>query len=63
MDPLIEPEELLEQLNRDQPPLVIDVRSEKAYQEGHISSAIHIPSQEVGKRLAEIPRDRNIVTY
>jgi rhodanese-related sulfurtransferase len=42
---------------------VIDVRRKEAYQEGHIPGAIHIPGQELGKRLAEIPKDRNIVTY
>jgi rhodanese-related sulfurtransferase len=63
MDQLIIPERLREQLSGDQPPVVIDVRTKEAYQAGHIPGAIHIPGQELRRRLAEIPRDRNIVVY
>ena len=63
MDQLITPERLREQLSGDQPPVVIDVRTKEAYQAGHIPGAIHIPGQELRRRLAEIPRDRNIVVY
>ena len=63
MDQLIAPERLREQLSGDQPPVVIDVRTKEAYQAGHIPGAIHIPGQVLRRRLAEIPRDRNIVVY
>lgn len=63
MDRLIAPEKLYDQLNGDQPPVVIDVRARETYQAGHIPGAIHIPGQELRQRLAEIPKDRNIVVY
>lgn len=63
MDLLIAPEKLREQLAGDQPPLVIDVRSEEAYQTGHIPNAIHIPGEELREHLEEIPKDRPVVVY
>ena len=35
-------------------PVIIDVRSEKEYEKGHIPTAIHIPLQEIGDRSQEI---------
>lgn len=63
MDQLIPPEKLREQLNGNNPPLVIDVRGKETYQAGHIPGAVHIPGQQLRQRLAEIPKDRNIVVY
>jgi hypothetical protein len=44
-------------------PIVVDVRSKMAYDEGHIAGAINIPVAETDARLGEFPRDRLIVTY
>ncbi len=35
--------ELLEQINKAQAPVIIDVRSTNEYQSGHVPGAIHIP--------------------
>ena len=63
MSDLIKPDELNQKLRGDQPPLVIDVRGEAAYTAGHIPGALHIPGDEMAARMAEIPKNRLVVTY
>jgi hydroxyacylglutathione hydrolase len=63
MDDLIETQTLYDQLQGDQPPVVIDVRQAKAYRAGHIPGALHIRRDALGRKMAEIPRDRPVVTY
>ena len=43
--------------------IVIDVRSEAAYNNGHIKGARLIPAAEIASHLNELPRDKMIVTY
>ncbi|MGH9879789.1 MAG: rhodanese-like domain-containing protein [Pyrinomonadaceae bacterium] len=43
--------------------VVIDVRNEPAYNQGHIRGAKLIPFSEVVNRVGEFPRDKLIVTY
>ena len=43
--------------------IVIDVRSEAAYKEGHIKGARFIPTNEVLAKSGELPHDKLIVTY
>src|SRR5579884_2463327 len=42
--------------------LLLDVREPEEYEEEHIAGAVNIPQGELADRLAEIPRDRTIVT-
>ena len=42
---------------------VLDVRPQEEYQAGHITGAISIPLAELKDRLAELPRDQEIVAY
>jgi DNA-binding transcriptional ArsR family regulator len=43
--------------------VVIDVRPEEEYRAGHIRGALGIPVQELKKRLARLPRKKDIVAY
>jgi hydroxyacylglutathione hydrolase len=43
-------------------PLVIDVRTPREWGAGHITGAMHIPLGEVGRRAADLPRDRPVAT-
>jgi rhodanese-related sulfurtransferase/DNA-binding transcriptional ArsR family regulator len=43
--------------------IVVDVRPRAEYDAGHIPGAISIPVQELGKRLATLPRRKEIVAY
>jgi glyoxylase-like metal-dependent hydrolase (beta-lactamase superfamily II)/rhodanese-related sulfurtransferase len=40
--------------------VVLDVREPFEWAEGHVPGALHIPMREVGRRLAEVPRDRPV---
>lgn len=63
MTNLIQPQELHQKMNSDQPPLIIDVREEAAFVAGHIPGAFHIPVDEMSARMVEFPKDRFVVTY
>ncbi len=43
--------------------IVIDVRSEPAFKEGHIKGARLIPAGDILAQANELPRDKLIVTY
>ena len=42
---------------------VLDVRPTEEYREGHIPKALSVPLPELRARLAQLPRDRDIVAY
>ena len=44
-------------------PIIVDVRSKAAYDEGHIAGAVSIPDAETESRLSEFPKDKLIVAY
>jgi rhodanese-related sulfurtransferase len=56
----------LEQLKRlvaDGGVTLLDVRPALEYRQGHIPDARSIPVEELEQRLAELPRDREVVAY
>jgi 3-mercaptopyruvate sulfurtransferase SseA len=53
----------LESMMKDGSVFVVDVRSQDAYDAGHIPGAKLIPSAEIVNRVKELPRDKLIVTY
>jgi rhodanese-related sulfurtransferase/DNA-binding HxlR family transcriptional regulator len=55
-------EELRERLKRGDVVLV-DVRPEEEFAAGHIDGARSVPLEELERRLAELPADRDIVAY
>jgi rhodanese-related sulfurtransferase len=42
---------------------VVDVRPEDEYRSGHLEGAISIPVQELERRIAELPRTREVIAY
>jgi phage shock protein E len=58
-------EDLAEQIQLSQAPLILDVRSKKEYAQGHIPGAINIPHDQLGDRLSEIDAAKSdeIVVY
>jgi|SRR5215813_5933382 len=54
--------ELQEMLARNQA-VVVDVRNEAAYAQGHIKGAKLIPFTDIQNHLSELPKDKTIVTY
>lgn len=61
--PSITPEELEEKLDGGDGVVVVDVRSEEAFDRRHIKGAISIPLRSIAVRYAEVPSDREIVIY
>ena len=58
------PVEATRMLNHDNA-VMIDMREDKDYREGHIINAIHIPLSDFGRRSAELDRykDRPVIAY
>lgn len=42
---------------------LIDVRSQKEWDEGHVESAIHIPHTEIVEGIAKVTEDKNAKIY
>ncbi len=43
------------------PPMILDLRSQAEFEAGHIPGATPLPISELGRRLPQLPRDREIV--
>lgn len=54
---------LAEQLAGGEAPLVLDVRSEREWREGHIDGSLNVPLNHLRERLDEVPRDRPVVVH
>lgn len=52
--------ELREQLESEDPPLVLDVRTDEEWNAGHIPGAVHLHGGLVTKNLEKIPADRKL---
>ena len=59
--PLVHVDELSDISNSNR--ILLDVRTPKEYEAGHIPSAINIPVDELRERIHELPADREIVCY
>ncbi|HSQ70759.1 MAG TPA: rhodanese-like domain-containing protein [Steroidobacteraceae bacterium] len=60
----ISPDALSERLSQgEQAPIVLDVRSPEEFVTGHVPGAVNIPFDQVAGRLAEIPKDKDLVLY
>ncbi len=57
--------DLLNQLQSDAPPLVVDVRSQGEYDRDHVPGAVHIPFYSIGSGLKELayPKTDPVVLY
>jgi rhodanese-related sulfurtransferase len=54
---------LAEQLRQTPAPFVLDVRSEKEWQTGHLPGSCNVPLTHLQERLADIPVDRPVVVH
>jgi rhodanese-related sulfurtransferase len=53
----------LKRLMRDGDVTVIDVRPRAEYEAGHIVGALSVPVAELGRRLRELPKSREVIAY
>ncbi|UCF40952.1 MAG: rhodanese-like domain-containing protein [Gemmatimonadota bacterium] len=62
---VISQEALLAQMQNGEDPVILDVRSAREYQQGHVPGAVNLPYQQIGQRLAELEqvKDREVIVY
>jgi NADPH-dependent 2,4-dienoyl-CoA reductase/sulfur reductase-like enzyme/rhodanese-related sulfurtransferase len=61
--PLVTAAAAHEELASAQPPLVLDVRTAKEWDAGHLAGALHVPVDELRARLAEVPQGRRLLVH
>ncbi len=54
---------LAELLAAPTPPLVVDVRTAREWNDGHIDGALNLPLAHLAERLGELPSDRPVIVY
>jgi phage shock protein E len=59
--PSLNAQAMSEKLKNAKRPLVIDVRQPEEYSAGHIAGSKLIPLGELGKRVSELPKDKEII--
>jgi len=60
----VAPEALVERLDDGATaPYVLDVRTAEEFVAGHVPGAVNIPHDQIPARLAEVPKDRDVVLY
>jgi len=61
--PRISMADFKQQLDQRADMIIVDVRTADQYNLAHIPGAVNIPEMEVPNRLAELPKDKQIVLY
>jgi hydroxyacylglutathione hydrolase len=51
------------QQQKDASLFVLDVRAPEEYAAGHVPGAVNIPHDQVASRLAEVPKEKDVVLY
>lgn len=57
------PADVKELLDRNEPVMIVDVRTVAEFKAEHIAGAVSIPVDQVPYRLGELPKNRDIVFY
>ena len=61
--PVLPQADLVRQLEGESAPLVLDVRTNAEFGEGHVPGAVNIPLDELSGRLAELNAAKPMVVY
>ena len=61
--PVLPQADLVRQLEGENAPLVLDVRTNAEFGEGHVPGALNIPLDELPGRLAELNAAKPMVVY
>src|SRR5512144_2361118 len=57
------PEALLAAIDTGTAPVIVDVRTRREYEAGHVPGAIHVPFYALLVRPVAVPRERPVVVY
>ena len=61
--PIVTAAQLKVELGSTRPPLVLDVRTQTEFQQGHLVGALHVPIADLRSSLAKVSRDRRVVVH
>ena len=50
-------------LDRMKGMMLLDVRSDKEYEQGHIPGAVHVPLADIGDKVKKLKKDKDLVVY
>ncbi len=59
----VTPDALLAALGTDAAPVILDVRTRREYDAGHVPGAIHVPFYTLLVRQDDVPRERPVIVY
>ena len=54
---------LSEKLEGPEPPMILDVRSEREWNERHLAQAVNVPLSQLAERIDTLPQDRPLVVH
>lgn len=57
----VSPDDIAKRLNGPDRPFIVDVREPGEYAQGHIPGSVLMPLGSLGQRMAELPKDRELV--
>jgi rhodanese-related sulfurtransferase len=43
--------------------MLLDVRTDKEYEQGHIPGAVHVPLADIGDKVKKLKKDKDLVVY
>jgi rhodanese-related sulfurtransferase len=43
--------------------MLLDIRTDKEYEQGHIPGSVHVPLAEIGDRVKKLKKDKELVVY
>ncbi len=43
--------------------MVLDIRTDKEYEKGHIPGAVHVPLADIGDRVKKLKKDKELMVY
>lgn len=55
--------ELRDMIDRGEAPVIVDVRTQSRFHVGHIPGALRMTLEELDEKLADLPRERDLVLY
>ncbi|HSA78714.1 MAG TPA: rhodanese-like domain-containing protein [Nitrospirota bacterium] len=50
-------------LDRKKGMVLLDVRLDKEYEQGHIPGAVHVPLSDIGNKVKKLKKDKELVVY
>jgi rhodanese-related sulfurtransferase len=62
MDGEIDPDEVAAALESDDPPAVVDIRSRKAFERGHLPGSVNVPMEAIPQHVDRLSDADHIVT-